>query len=397
MDSVTSALSHQVFGPSHRVNDGRVISSAEGIVETLTIYTWPRGIANADKLVVLAFFTAHGRSVDESPSSWATWVLSYVVMCFPELQESITRMNGREYTFEALPKKYINSILALNNAALDFDDSQPDVYRDQFHDVIAPPGLPSMPREVDTFPPDLAACSTVPAVYGYCSLLIFLASKQINERNSIAITEKRPKNIVDAFKINEYAAYILTGDGKIGSEAHSYINQVWITYFHARAAVVCEVATFASGATLPQRVVYTVTKLMEYSGMQPAYFIFKFLQARPEVREFSCTRASLNAFISSVQEVAAAPGYLQPYYKLIHGEGTRAFHRNTLLVLSSCAIALEKVTSPSMRNFSLGEGATAAVNMFDAEAVSRGYATLAEASSAKSLGPAGTIEDPQIQ
>lgn len=392
MDTATAALSHQIFGPSQRINDGRVKSLAEGIVETLRVYVWPKGVTNEDKLIILSYMTSHGKSVDESPSSWATWVFTYVVLCFPEIQESIHAMNGREYVFEPLPRKYIEAILRLNEAALDFNESQPEEYGRHYHDLVIPAGLPSLPRELDSFPPDLAACAVVPAVYGYCALLIFLAGKQINERNSIAITEKRPKNIIDAFKINDYAAFILLGEGKMGTEAHSYVNQVWITYFHARAAIISEVATFASGATLPQRVVYTITKMIEYSGMQPAYFIFKFLQARPETREFSCTRASLNAFISSVREVAAAPGYLQPYYKLIHGDGTRAFHRNSLLILSACAIALEKTTSASMRNFNLGEGATAAVTMYDAEAAARGYSTLADVSQAQAKD-----EDIQIQ
>lgn len=383
MDAVTASLSHQVFGPSMRSNDGRVISTSEGIIEKLRVYTWPKGVSDQNRLAFLAFFTSHGRSVDESPSSWATWVISYIVLCFPEMQDSINRSNGREYAFEALPKKYIESILTLNEAALDFSDSQPEEYGRHYHDIMFPPGLPTLPRDPLSYPPELAACSTVQSIYGFCSLLIFLAGKQINEKNSITITEKRPMNLINAFKIDEYASFILSGDGKMGSEAHGFINQVWITYFHARSAVVSEVAAFASGTSLPQRVVYTITKLLEYSGMQPAYFIHKFLQARPETAQFSCTRPSLNAFISSVQEVAAAPGYLQPYYKLIHGEGTRAFHRNSLLVLSSCAIAHEKSTSPSMRNFNLGEGATAAVNMFDAEAAAKGYPTIGLVSQVK--------------
>jgi len=392
MDTQTAILSHQIFGPSQRINDGRVKPTAEGIVEKLRVYNWPKGITDTDKLSVLAYLTAYGKSADESPSSWATWVISYVVLCFPEMENSITRLNGREYAFEALPKRYIEGVIHLYNAAMDFDDSQPAEYERHFHDLQIPSGFPSIPKELDYYPPDLAACATVPAIYGYCSLLIYLAGKQINSQNSIAITEKRPKNLIDAFKINEYASFILTGDGKMGQDAHEAINQVWITYFHARAAVISEVATFAAGATLPQRVVYTITKMMENSGMQPAYFIYKFLQARPEVREFSCTRAALNAFISSVQEVAAAPGYLQPYYKLIHGDGTRAFHRNSLLTLSACAIAHEKSLSPSMRNFNLGEGATAAVNIFDAEATARGYATLASISQAKA-----STEEAQLQ
>jgi len=46
------------------------------------------------------------------------------------------------------------------------------------------------------------------------------------------------------------------------------------------------------------------------------------------------------------------------------------------LTLSACATAYKKYTTPSMRNFTLGEGATKAVNMYDAEAVRKGHTTL---------------------
>lgn len=376
MDPSIASLSHQVFGPSQRSGEGRLRSQAEGIVEKLRIYTWPKQVNQEDKLYFLSFMTAYGKSDDISPSAWATWAFSYVVLCFPELQDTISSMNGREYEFVKLPMTFVQAILQTANAATNYNDSQPEEYVRNITDIVSPVGFPSLPRNADSFPPDLAAGALVPAVYGYCSLLIFLAGKQITEKNVSVITEKRPMNLVNAYKINEYSSYSLIGDGKMGSPAHEYVNQAWNTYTHARSAVISEVAAFSTGASFPQRVVYTITKLLEYSGMQPAYFIHRFLQAMPQAAGYSCIRPSLNAFISSVREVAGAPAYLQPYYKLIHGEGTRAFHRNTILTLSSCAIAYEKFTSPSMTNFNLGEGATAAVNMFDAEAAQKGHQTL---------------------
>lgn len=376
MDSGIAALSHQVFGPSQRTNEGRVRSQAEGIVERLRIYTWPKGINSEERLAFLSAFSAYGRSDDISPSAWATWAFSYVVLCFPEIKDAISTVNGREYVFEKLPVTYIRAVINVITAAENYDESQPEEYVRHISDIAAPPGIPAMPRNVETFPPDLGACATVPSVYGFCALLIFLAGKKINERNVSVITEKRPMNLVNAFKMDEYSSYILVGPGKMQTAAHENVNQAWLTYTHVRSAVVTEVAAFSSGASLPQRIVYTLTKLMEYSGMQPAYFIHRFLQAMPQAAEYSCIRPSLNAYISSVREVAGAPSYLQPYYKLIHGDGTRAFHRNNILTLSSCAIAWEKFTSPSMNNFQLGEGATAAVNMFDAEAASKGHPTL---------------------
>jgi hypothetical protein len=377
MDKATSILSHQIFGPTQRTAEGRVKSSAEGIVEKLRIYYWPKGVKDTDKLGFLAFFTAHGKSEDISPSSWATWVFSYIVLCFPEMQEPITSLNSREYFFEPLPKRYIEQVLALRDAAENYSDSQPAEYGRYIHDLHIPADLPAVELSEEFFPPDLASCALLTPVYGFCSLLIYLSAKKITEKNAIAITKKRPQNVIDSYKIDDLAVYFLTGEGKMGTTAHEFVNQVWTTYMHARVAIVSEVAAFTNGQTLAQRVVYTITKLIEHAGMQPAYFIHKFLQARPECASFSCMRPSINAYISSVREVAAAPSHLQPYYKLIHGESTRAFHRNTILPLSACAIAHEKALSSSMGNFDLGEGATSAVMMYDAEAAIKGYPTLA--------------------
>jgi hypothetical protein len=376
MDSSVAAISHQVFGLAQRVSEGRVKSQAEGVVEKLRVYTWPKGMNPDHKLSFLAFFTAHGRSEGVSPSAWATWAFSFIVLCFPEMAESVMAKNGREYTFVPLPQDYVNQVLAVVHAAEDYSDSQPAEYGRYTHDIKLPSGLPPLGDRDETMPPELAACATIPAIYGYCSLIMFLAGKRISDKNAVAITEKRPANLINAYNIDENASYILNGEGRMQSTAHHNINQAWNTYYHVRAAVVSEIAAFASGSTLAQRVVYTITKMLEYSGMQPAYFIHRFLQARPEVIDYSCIRPAFNAYVMSIREVAGAPGYIQPYYKLIHGDSTRAFHRHALLVLSACAITYEKYTSPSMNNFNLGEGATAAVNLFDAEAASKGHATL---------------------
>jgi hypothetical protein len=189
----------------------------------------------------------------------------------------------------------------------------------------------------------------------------------------------------DRFGIKESSLNDLLNKSKMGFDAHTNIHQAWITYADARKAILTKFAAFSSEPSLPQRVVYTVFKMIEYSGMQSAYFISHFLQAMPLCATYSCVRPALQAYISSVREVAAAPAHLQPYYKVIHGDSTRAFHRNTIFVLAACAIAYEKYTSSSMANFSLGEETTAAVNLFDAEAVRHGHHTIQKASQSNEI------------
>jgi len=379
MDSKATILSNVVFGPGRRLPEGGFRSTASGIVEPLVIYTWPAGVTDSDKLKVLSVITAYGTSESESPSKWATFTFSYCCLCFPEFAAKIAQINSREYTFERFPMSFVIDVTTFANASESFDEDDNDTVAalaSARRGIVSPGRFPEIANA--DIPEELAAGQTVEVVYGYCSLLIFLSGKKINERNSVTITEKRPQNLIDAYAITEDAAFPLSGDGKMSSQAHKMVNQAWVTYASARQAIISEVAVFSVGASLAQRVVYTISKMLENSGMGPAYFIHKFLLAMPHAAQYSCIAPSLAAFKTSIREVAAAPAHLQPYYKLIHGDGTRAFHRNTVMILAACAITYERFTSSSMSNFDLGEGTTTAINMFDAEAKRLGHQTLAD-------------------
>jgi hypothetical protein len=373
----TTALASQIFDPKDRFVEGRILSASDGIIEALTIFTWPQNVTDEDKLNFLAFFTAFGRSDEESPSKWATWMYTYIVLCFDNMADLVRRQGGREYKFEPLQLSLIQGVAKLRDLALDFDGSGENrEYEQTLSGLTFPSAFPSVPRSSELFPEILAAGATVPSVYGFCSLLIFMAGKKITEKNSVTITERRPQNLIDTYGISEQGSYFLIGDGKMADTAHKSCNQAWTIHANARKAIITDVASFAAGSTLPQRVVYTVSKLLENTGMQPGYYIHRFLQAFPQSVEYACIRPSLMVYAASIREVAKVDARIQPYYKVIHGDLTRAFHRNGLLTLSACAISFEKHTAPSMRNYTLGEGATMAVNMFDAEAASRGHNTL---------------------
>lgn len=375
-DDPTGGLSNQVFGTSNRFSEGQMTSRAEGIVRKLTIYTWPKGTSDDDMLSVLSFLMAYGQSEDDRPSAWATWVFTFCNLCFPEFQDAITK-TSREYTFAPLPAAFIAKILELCEMAENVDGSDAGSdYALAAKNVPKVPKFPDMNHSAETLAPNFAAGQLIPVVYGYAALLMFLAGKKINEKNMVTISEKRPQNLIDAYSINEEAQYALTGEGKMSTSAYAGINQAWVTHAGARIAIISEVASFGSGSTLAQRVVHTITKMSENSGMNPAYYIHRFLLAFPEAQTFSCVRPSLQAYVTSIREVAAAPSHIQPYYKLIYGDGTRAFHRNSLKLLAACGIAYEKQTSPSMKNFELGEGANAAIAMYDAEAISRNLPTI---------------------
>lgn len=383
MAALTMKLGSQIFDPKNRFVEGRILSASDGLIKALTIYTWPNGITVDEKLAYLAYATAFGRSEDEDPSRWATWMYSYITLCFDSMEDIIKRQGGREYVFEKLPVDHIKAVSVIQAAALNFEGSgDNNEYVTAMEGLAFPAKFPSLPKAEEFFPDILAVAASIEVVYGFCGLLIFMAGKKINDKNVITITEKRPQNLVDTYGIDEQASYCLTGEGQMNRIAHKMCNQAWVTHAQARIGILTDVASFAVGSTRPQRVVYTVSKLLENVGMQPAYYIHRFLQAFPECVHYACIRPALGVYSASVLEVAAADSRIQPYYKVIHGDLTRAFHRNGILALSACAISFEKHMSPSMRYFTLGEGATAAVNMFDMEAAAHGHRTLASVASA---------------
>lgn len=380
IDPKVRTLGGQVFGLATRGSDGKVQSQAQGIIEYLTVYHWPHdNVPSETKLAVLATLTAHGRSDDESPSKWACWTLSFAVLCFPEFQKAISATGAREYRFQPLPDDVLLSCTTFIEAAQNTADEATDQkYLTARANLVLPSGFPAMNTSATSYPPDLGACTTLPAVYGYCSLLILLAAKKVNDKNRAAITEKRPDNLINAHPVGAGRFVLREDAGRIGDYGHGMVNQAWSTYTKARAAIVTETAAFASGVSQAQRIVYTVTKMMEYSGMQPAFYINKFLLAIPWAGRITCIRPALEAYAQSLREVVAAPAHLQPYYKVIHGEATRAFHRNAILPLSACAIAYERHLSSAMANFDLGPGAANCVAMFDAEATKIGMPTIGE-------------------
>lgn len=373
-------LSDNVFGLSDRHPDTGMKSQAEGLVEKQLIFIRPKvKKTTAEYLSILSAFSYHGRSEDERPSAWACWSLSYLCIAFPEFVATIRQTNEREYEFRPLPESYCSQVLQALEAAASIEsaaDGEMDKYKAAVDAITPPSEIPDMIYLDDLFVPEYAACATIPVVYGFAGLLIYLAGKKINEKNLTTVTERRPQNLIDTYKIAEEASLFLTGEGQMGSTAHAFVNQVWVSQDSARRAILTEVAAFNAGTSLAQRVVYTVTKLLENAGMGQATYIHRFLKAMPHAVEFSCVASAISAYAQSLVEVARQPTYIQPYYKVINGDRTRVFHRNAILPLAACAITYETHTNRTMGNFTLAEGSSKAVAMFDAEAARRGHMTI---------------------
>jgi len=378
---VLGHLGNAIFSSSARVAEGRTQAQAAGLFIPLIIYNMPKGYDVEKTLAFLSMYAAFGKSDSESQRAWSNWTFSYLVTCFPEWIKLIESSASREVEFKPFPVEFVDALINLSYAAEDIEEGATDQYVQMVKSIPVPKYIPELELSVDNFHPDHALCKSEHIINGFGSLLIFLCGKRITSNNAVTITKKRPMNLINALRIREEDAYILLGEGRMGGMAHAMVHQAWTNHSPVRSAIIKEVAKFGNSAASPaQRQYAIVTRLLEYSGMQPAYFINNFLEVVEDATEYPSLKPAIKAYLTSLREVAAAPRQEQPYYKLIHGEGTRAFHRASILPLSACAIAYEKYKSQSMANFELGEGAAAAVAMFDQEARARGGMTLQDLS-----------------
>lgn len=392
MDKLFSA-GNSLFNSNIVPSTEGIATRVEGLLNVTIIYEWPAmELSTKEKLTILSLLTTYGRSDDENADHWSTWLYSYIVLCFPQMKEKIQSENRREYVFRPLPSSFISQLLAYSKAVLtndvasselsnaDQNNDKEDQFLEHIMDIISsiesPSSYPDLIPSLDSFPLELIACNSLFSVYGYCALLIFLAGKQINDRNVTTISERRPQNLIDTYKIPPIQQFILTGEGKMMMKTFQMCNFCWSLHAPLRKAIIVEVAYFAKGNSTPIRVVYTISKLLEYVGMQQAYYIHHFLQSFPEVIDYACLKPSLAAYSHSILQLERENSVTRPYFKVIYGDMTKAFHRNSILPLAAVAINYHQKTMASIRNYNLGEGAALAIAMFEREAKARGSTKL---------------------
>lgn len=372
-------VGNNIFTPSIRPVVATQSSKLTGITKKLTIYTWPvnNSLSSDDKLLILAYLTPFVKSKSESISQWSSWMFSYISLCFDSLPELILQRNSNEYAVKPLSKQLIQSIIDIQILLFTSEDDEREVkYKRAVSELEFPVEFPEITLSTDLFPEKLVPSRIIPTIYGFCSLLIFLCGKQINEKNLSTVTEARPNNLKATYEIASQSSYILDTENGHTLLSSQKCNKAWSYHYAMRKTIISEVAKFGSGDSLPCRVVYTVSKLLEYVGMQQAFYIHKFLLANPQCKEYTCLKSSLAAYASSMIQLQKEEPHIIPYFKVIHADMTKIFHRNSILPLAAAAITYELRNNMSIKNYNLGPGMTSALEMFDQEAKLRGHSHL---------------------
>jgi len=343
---------------------GNVIAT-QSMGISVTIYRWPDNTTDRQKKAVLTCLTLCGRCIDDRQTAWQTLVLSWSVLCFPELGGIIAALRARDYVLLDLPKDFIDACLA---AIVSFmgDTTPTDSITVQFPHPLPQAGLLPVSSE-------LAECAFMEGLYAYYSLIVFLMGKNITDQNRIAITDKRPNALIRRIK-TEKARYILTGDGRMGDECHTLINGGWIRSTGPRMSIVKHFAQLmpVRSQQMSTEILGVMFSMMEYSGAQAVYYINQLLIAHPWVSRLPIFRASFHSYSESVRALHHQPHWYKPYYKLAMHDSTKLFRRRDLDPLIAASIVWARQTNPTLARFTIAANMQAPIDAFVRAARERG-------------------------
>jgi hypothetical protein len=358
VDAILSAF------PESVKQDVPVVATSS-LIDPVTVYTWPTSATPRQKKAVLAFMVRCGRSESQDVGEWQVWLLTYQVLCFPELGEMIRAKKSPEYVVDDLPQSFVDDCYKGVETMIESQDP------DQRITIPYPKGM--IQGQAHPFGHADLACMDNHALYMYAALQVFLCGKQMDNRNRTAITEKRPRALIGQFPIPDHASWILTGEGRMSDNAHKYVNSAWSVAEVPRILIMTHYATVRTGdMNVPQRIINNIMSLLEYSGMHAIPQITRLIKAHPWVIRMPGLTAAFMTYADNIKLVSGMKPHLQRYVKLIYGNASSIIRRREYAPLTAVAVFWARQLNPTIKLFRVEEGNSAVVEQFTAECDVRG-------------------------
>jgi len=328
---------------------------ANPLIRKVIVYSLPAHEAGSEEAAKAfhLFLMVAGTSTTTRRDLWQNYVCTIVCACFPSMRTGILRYAAIEEvvlsqtTMDALKGWYDLYSACVEGEDPAFVEAAKGQLMETVIDMRLPPGLPALDV-------DLADSLDLPAIYGHVSMVLFVAGKTISDANRASITQKRPGAIERKYFGGKVVGP-LQGSLRLSNEAHGQIHSAFVSMAHVRKEVFTKVATFNNIADVDPaiEVVATTTRLMRYQGMQQAVLIDQFLSAHEEAFAIPILMPSIQAYAASMRDLMAAPVEQRPYYKIIHGDSTRAFNRNDISNLLVVAVMEARETNPTMMQYAI--------------------------------------------
>jgi hypothetical protein len=330
---------------------------ASPLIRKVAVYTLPADRAGETTVsqAFHLFLMWAGTSEDTDRVLWQNYVATLVCTSFPTIRAGV--MQSAVFEERILSNAMVDKICQWYEDYLvvtsDDSDMEEDLRATCKTDLEATIIDLKVPRGKLVYDINMADTLSIEAIYGHISLVLFIAGKTITDANRAAITQKRPGAIERKY-FNGRIVGPLQGSLRLSATAHVAIHTVFVTLTHLRRETFIQVAQFNAAHGDPVLdVVTTTTRLMRFSGMQQAVLINNFLDAHEEAFAMPFLIPAIKAYLASIKDMNAAPVEQRPYYKLIHGDSTRAFNRNDLMNLVVVAVAEARETNPTLQQYAI--------------------------------------------
>jgi hypothetical protein len=314
----------------------------------------------------MAVLTLCGKSTDDNPIHWQTFVVTWSCVVFPELVEKLTEANhAKDYTYHVFDDDFIESCVAACMSQGD-DATAGDVF------VTAPRGLPT----ISTIPvnADLVNGSSIEGLHVYYAMLVFIMGKSINADNLAAISTKRPAALMRKRQIAT-AEYILLGDGKVSEDNYRKVQSGWARSTRPRMVIVPHLAALNAASTKSENLdsISVNMDMLRNAGQSYVYYIHELLVACDFCVEIPALRSSFYHYVKMVHILAAVPDYIRPFYKLMMQDASKDVRRRDIEPLIAVATFFAAQTRKSMKQYRVSEDAAPVIKAFRDLAVAKGF------------------------
>lgn len=350
----------------HTARVGELTFSTTAMTKKIPIYKRPEHATDKQIKCFLVHMTLCGRSTDDRPHAWQTWVLTWSLVLFPDLLTTLTNERSLiDHDVHDIPD---DILVACEENVTRFHGSAP--HEDQFMTLpSAFPIISTVPLNVDV----CIACKDIEGIYAYYAMIVFVMGKSLSPENVSALASKRPDALMRKRKLFA-SEYILKGAGRIKSENYSNILAGWVRSDRPRITIVkylAKLAAVGERSTVFDPIVINMDMLRN-SGQTYIYHIQNLLVACDWVLEIPAIRAAFRSYALIVAELARQEDWFRPFYKMAMQDVSKTVRRRNIEALIGVATSFAAQTQKTMNKYRISEGVMNVVAEFNRLAREKG-------------------------
>lgn len=327
------------------------------IRSSVRVYHLPGDATNADRRVMLTILTLCGRSDDDRPTAWQTFVISYALICFPELVEMMKADSSLvDYDLAVIDRATVDASRQAIVAQAD-ETQRGKVFAD------LPPEFPSVSLIAPTAA--LVQASEIEGLYAYYAMMVFTIGKPITPENMPALTKNRPSALIRRRNLQK-CEFILTGDGRPTNANYSRIQGGWIRSTRPRILIVMHHAQLVASPNKSE-MLDTLTVNMEMlrnAGQTFMFHVHELLIACPWCIELPALRSAFYHYAKMVRTIHSQPAWFQPYYKLAYQDTTKDVRRKEIAALIAVGSFYAAQTRKTMAQYRIDKDMFVVIRAF---------------------------------